>query len=91
MTSSTAPMAAAGAASLRGRWLMPCRALSSLREWVPGLESRCGVVMTGPASSKVTGLSGSATGSGGTGGTTAFPGSVRRTVVGAATREALSG
>ena len=46
---------------------MPCRARSS-RHSAPGVLT--GVLMTVPASSKVTGWSGSATGGGGTGGTT---------------------
>ena len=49
------------------------------------------MLSTGPASSKVTGLSGSGTGGGATGGTMGWPGSVSRTVGEVATRKALSG
>ena len=46
---------------------------------------------SGPASSNVTGSAGFGTGGGGTGGTTALPGSVRRTDDDPATRNALAG
>ena len=69
MTRLTAATAAAGAANRRGRRLMPCIALSS-RQSLPGAVT--GVLTTVPASSKVTGRSGSVTGGSGTGGTTGF-------------------
>ena len=80
--------AAAGAANRRGRWLMPCMALSS-RQSLPGAVT--GVLTTDPASSKVTGLDGLGTGGGGTGGTTGLSEPVRRTVEEPETRNALAG
>ena len=81
----TAAIAASGPPRRRGRRLMECMTRSS-----EPLMNDAGTGSS-PASSNVTGSAGFGTGGGGTGGTTALPGSVRRTDDDPATRNALAG
>ena len=85
MSTVTAAIAAAGPARRRGRVLMDSMTLS----WAPLMK--VGWTTSGPASSKVTGSEGFATGGGGTGGTGVDPGSVSRTVDVPETLKALAG